>query len=150
MHWRKLSALVVAMVATALAATGITVLAAQDEESPLHKIMEKVQANNVTVLKGTRTAVNYKKNHEAVVTSVKELAKLGKEARERFEDVHQSDKPEPKSKWEELMDSYLKEIDTFGTLVENTETKQSDAKAGYKKVQASCTACHDVFRIDAE
>jgi cytochrome c556 len=148
MHLRKLSALVVGMCGTAILATGITVVGAQDDESPLHKIMEKVQANNLTALKGTRTAVNYKKNRDNVIASAKELTKLGKEARVFTEPAKKENQPQ--AKWEELMDSYLKEVDTFTTLIEKTETTQPDAKAAYKKVQASCTSCHDVFRVVEE
>ena len=80
---RKLSTLAVA---TALAAFGFTALAGQDfgkdDASPLHKLMEKVQVQNATILKGVRNPVQFKKSQEDVVKAAEELGKLGKEAKD--------------------------------------------------------------------
>ena len=55
---------------------------AQDkEESPLEKIMEKVNKHNSLITKGVRNQVNFAKSQKDVEKSAKELAKLAKEAK---------------------------------------------------------------------
>ena len=60
---------------------GPGLLKADDDESPLGKIMEKVNKHNSTITKGTRTKVAYAKDQKKVEESTKALAKLGKDAK---------------------------------------------------------------------
>ena len=63
-------------------AAGSGLTQAQDkEESPLEKIMEKVNKHNSTITKGTRNKVNFAKSQKDVEKSAKELVKLAKEAK---------------------------------------------------------------------
>lgn len=150
MHKRKLRALATAAVCTALATVGLTAFAAQDDDdkSPLHKAMEKVQVENSTILKGVRNQVLFQKSKDDVVKAAKELAKIGKDAR-KYTDAAETAK-QPVEKWYELMDKFVKEAEDFAEGTEKKDSKQAEVKKAYKSVQASCTACHDVFRPDLE
>ena len=119
---------------------------ADDDESPLAKLMEKVQAKNLVINKGVRTAVAYKKAQKDVTEAAAELAKLGKEARTDTSAVKKSDKTQ--ADWERLMDAFIKESQDFAALTAKTETEQKDAKKAFSAVKASCTNCHNDFRVD--
>ncbi len=150
MKSRKLGALLAMSMVTALMmGSGLVASATRggaDDDSPLHMLMEKVQSNNATVLKGVRTAANFKKSQADVVTSAKELSKLAKEARKFTEPA--TDQKQPQAKWEELTDAMIKESDKFVELAAKTDAVQVDVKNAYKSVQKSCTDCHDVFRVE--
>jgi cytochrome c556 len=145
MRNRKGSLLVIAGVAGAMMTAG---WAAADDESALHKIMEKVQVNNATILKGTRSKVNFAKSKDDVVTAGHELIKLAKEARK--ETGPAKEKSEPQSKWEGLMDSFVKETEGWVKATSASDATQEKAKTGYRAVSKSCTECHMVFRPDIE
>lgn len=144
----KVPALLAASLATAVLGTGLAALAASDDDSPLHKLMEKVQANNATILKSVRTAVNYKKSQADVETSAKELVKLAKDARVFTEPA--TAQKLPQSKWEELCDEMMKEAEKFAELAANKDSTHTEAKSGYRNVQKACTNCHDVFRVEED
>jgi cytochrome c556 len=147
---RKLPIVLAAMCATALIGVGLSAQGArQDDESPLHKIMEKVQANNVSILKGVRTAVNYKKSQGEVADAAKQLVELGKQAKPLGAEPAKKEN-QPISKWEALNDAFVKEAQAYAELLAKKDTDQKTAKASYKTVQKSCTDCHDVFRKDIE
>jgi cytochrome c556 len=143
---RKWVALTVTLVSAALFVTGISI-AADDEDSPLHKIMEKVQAKNTAITKGVRNPSFYAKSQKAVSSAAEDLVKLGKEAKP-YNEVAKKKKEvaDPVAKWEGFMDDFVKEADTFAKLVAKPGTKQPEAKEGYKAVSKSCNACHEVFR----
>jgi cytochrome c556 len=136
-----------AMVATALATAGMAGLAPRDD-TPLGKLMEKVQDHNAKILKGVRTAPNYKKSQEDVASSAKELIQLGKDSKP-FTDPAKKEK-QPQEKWDKLCDEFVKEAEKFSETVAKKETTQVEAKNAYKAVQKSCTDCHDVFRKEEE
>ena len=75
---RKWVALSVTLTAVLLAAAGLSVA---DEDSPLHKVMEKVQASNAVVLKGVRNAAAYKKSQADVVIQARKAGDLLESAR---------------------------------------------------------------------
>jgi cytochrome c556 len=142
---RKWSVLGGAAGAVALLAASFA--AAQDEDSPLHKIMEKVQANNATIIKGVRTAVSYKKAQSDVAKSAQELVKLGKEAKPLGEGPAKAQKKSV-DEWNQLIDAFIKQAEDFAALTAKSDTPQPKAKEAYKAVTKSCTACHDVFRVE--
>lgn len=124
---------------------GLTAVVAQDDdESPLHKLMTNVQKNDTTILKGTRTAVNYKKQQEDVVAAAKELAKLGKEAK-KFTEPAKERKQEQRV-WEDASDAFVKEVEKYSEVLADKATDQPKAKAAYREVKAKCTSCHEVFQ----
>jgi cytochrome c556 len=147
----KWGVLAVTVVSVSLVAAGLAM--AQDESSPLHKVMEQVQKHNLVITKGVRTAVAFKKAQPAVVASAKELAELAKKARGYGEEPSKKQK-QPIEKWNELADDLAKEATKFAEVVEKGGTSQAKAQAkakvAFKAVSKSCTACHTVFRVDEE
>ena len=93
MSKRKLLVLAAGLFAPAVLVASLSV-AAPDEDSELHKIMEQVQAKNAAVLKGVRNKANFTKSHDEVIKSAEDLAKLGKQAKERFKDVDKPAQPQ--------------------------------------------------------
>ncbi len=144
---RKWIVLGATMVSVAVLSTGLSV--AQDKkDSPLAKLMEKVQKSNATILKNIRTSIAYKKAQKDVVEQAEELTKLGKEARVFKEPAQEQKKSQ--EEWTTLMDAFIKSSEEFATEVGKSGTDQVKAKAAYKNVSKQCTACHEVFRVDDE
>lgn len=141
---RKWVALGVTMTAALLAAAGFSVA---DEDSPLHKVMEKVQASNAVVLKGVRNAAAYKKSQADVVKAADDLIKLAKES-EALGEGPCKDQNKQLAEWKQLNDAWVAESEKFHKLVSDANTDQRAAKDAYKAVSKSCTNCHDVFRIE--
>src|SRR5258708_5324257 len=100
----------IVLAGTMISALALTAgLSAADDDSPLHKLMESVNAKNVVVTKGVRTPVNFKKAQKEVVKAAEELAKLGKEAKEIKDAVKKSkDVKDGDTKWNALMDEFIK------------------------------------------
>lgn len=145
----KVRALLGVGVATVVLGSGIAATAApRGDDSPLHMLMEKVQASNATILKGVRTEANFKKSKDEVVKAANELVALAKESR-KFTEPAEKEK-QPQAKWEEFTDAMIKESSKFAEAVAKPDMKQAEAKTAYRSVQKSCTDCHDVFRKDEE
>jgi cytochrome c556 len=153
MKTRKLSFLTASVLAFLLSAVGFSTLSAQDfgdeEETKTHKIMEKVQVEHATVLKGVRNPASFRKSKEKVANSSKELVKLFKEARAETDAAKAAkDLKDAQKQWTDLMDACIKDVETFGTLVAKPDADQKDAKDAYKAVTKRCADCHDVFRVE--
>ena len=142
-----LTLMVAALVATAVASAGLLAASPRDD-SPLGKLMEKVQDHNAKILKGVRTAPNYKKSQEEVASSAKALIQLAKDSKP-FTEPAKKEK-QPQEKWDTLCDEFTKEAEKFAETVSKKETSQVEAKNAYKAVQKSCTDCHDIFRKEEE
>ena len=82
----------------------------KEHETPLGKIMEKVQKHNIALTKATRTPAAFKKSQKDVEKLAKEMVKLAKDARPLSQDYlkNAKDEPNPKKKWEEIMDAFAK------------------------------------------
>ena len=146
---RKWAVLAIATVSAALMASGFSFARDDDEETPLHKVMEKVQAENIKITKGVRNAAMFKKSQKDVVTAAENLVKLGKEAKPMTDTAKNNKEVEkPVEKWNTLMDAFLKEAEDFSKKVGSAD--QPKAKDDYKKVSRACTNCHDVFRVEEE
>src|SRR3954470_4874765 len=91
---------------TMVTALAVGVSMAQDKDSPLHKIMEQVNAKNLAITKGVRTKVAFKKSQKVVADSANELVKLAKDARV-YKEPSQKQK-QPYEKWTKLMDEMSK------------------------------------------
>ena len=90
---RKWMFLAAAMISVSVLTVGVA--GADDEDSPLHKLMERVNAKNLAITKGVRTAVAFKKAQTDVVAAAEELTKLAKEARELGKDTVKKAKDVP-------------------------------------------------------
>ena len=131
--------------------------ASADEDSPLHKIMEKVAAKNTALRKNTRTAIAFKKGQKDVVEGAEELVKLAKEAREikdastkepqKGTDAAKVAKP-PYQHWTELNDEWIKAIEELAKAAGKADVKHDEIKASYTTLSKSCATCHAAFKSE--
>jgi cytochrome c556 len=130
-------------------AAGPGLLRADDDESPLEKIMEKVNKHNSTITKGTRTKVAYAKNREDVEKSAKELVKLAKAAKPIKDAVAKAKGlADPQKKWDLYMDELIKSSQNLGDVTAKEGTAYNDAKSAFATVKKACADCHKDFRVE--
>jgi cytochrome c556 len=124
-------------------------LKADDEESPLGKIMEKVNKQNNNIKKGTRNKVFFAKQQKDVHKSAKELAKLAKEAKPMQDAIKKAkDVAEPQKKWDEYIDALIKTSEKLGEVTAKPNASFDDAKQATTNVQNACATCHKDFRVE--
>ena len=140
---RKWTILGAVMAAVALSVAGFSL--ADDDDSPIHKLMEKVNSKNAAINKSVRTPVAWAKDGKKAADNADELTKLFKEAREMKESSAKQKKPF--DLWQKLMDEQIKETETFAALA-RTNPKQAEAKAAFEKVKKACAECHKDFRVE--
>jgi cytochrome c556 len=121
---------------------------ADDDESPLGKIMEKVNKHNSTITKGTRNKVNFAKSRKDVEKSAKELVKLAKEAKPIQDAVKKAKVTEPQKKWDGYMEDFIKSSETLGDVTSKASATFDEAKSAFTAVKKSCTDCHKDFRVE--
>lgn len=134
-----------ALAFSAILVTGFGLsLAKDDEKTKVGKAMDIVQVKNAYIIKNIRSEALLKKNQKAIGEAATELAKAGKSVRD---DKGPSEKEKkPQKDWEKFMDDYVKASEDFATEVVKADMTPVKAKAEFKKVQDTCTACHKVFR----
>jgi cytochrome c556 len=143
--------MVLAAAMFSVSALTVGISAADDEDSPLHKLMEQVNAKNLVITKGVRTAVAYKKSQKDVADSAEALVKLAKEAREYKDAVKKAkDVPNAPAKWNELMDSFASSAEKLAVAASKPGSTQVQAKDAHTAVKKTCTECHNVFRVEEE
>ena len=106
-----------------------------DDESPLGKVMEKVNKQSTAIKKGTRNLVTYKKSQKDVAKSSKELVKLAKEAKP-LKDAIAKAKTEanPQQKWNELMDSFIASSEKLSDTAAKASPDFNDTKKAFSDV----------------
>ena len=143
----------------ALLSAGFSTAAIQDEEQKkeekekekekemtLEELMEDVTATNNKINRTIRTPVAFKKSQDEIIENSKKLVELGKKAKKSEEALDDAKVPldDPKKKWEELMDDFIKKSEA---LVETAEGgDQAKARASHTEVKKSCAGCHEVFQ----
>lgn len=117
---------------------------ADDDDSPLHKLMEKVGKQNNALKKSIRTEVAYKKatSDGSLVKATEELIKLAKESRAFTEPAVAEKKSQ--EEWTKLVDDFVAKTEKFKGGIGKGDS--AAAKDSFKAVGASCSACHDVFK----
>lgn len=143
---RKWVVLGVTVSALALVTTALPLLAA--DESPLAKIMEKVNAKNGAIRKNTRTAVAYKKASKDVVKDANELVKLAKDARAIKDSATKQKKPY--EQWTKLMDDFIGSATKLAEVADSEKSTQKDASDAFRKMGTTCTNCHNEFRVEED
>ena len=122
---------------------------AADDESPLEKIMEKVNKHNSVIQKGVRNKVAFAKAQKDVEKSAKELVKLAKEAKDEKDAAKKAkDVANPEKKWDEYIDELVKTSEELGKVAGKSDATFQDAKDAFAKVKNVCTDCHKDFRVD--
>lgn len=122
--------------------------ASADEDSPLHKIMEKVAAKNTALRKNTRTAIAFKKGQKDVVEGAEELVKLAKEAKEIKEAAVAA--KQPIEKWTALNDEWIKASEELAKAAGKADAKHDDIKTAYATLSKACAKCHEVFKLEEQ
>ena len=56
----------------------------------------------------------------------------------------------PFAEWQKLSDDFIAKTEEYKGVVAKASTSQAEAKKAYTPVAASCTACHNVFRVEDE
>jgi cytochrome c556 len=123
---------------------------AADDESPLGKIMEKVNKHNSVIQKGVRNKVAFTKAQKDVEKSAKELVKLAKEAKSEKDAAKKAKKEvaNPEKKWDEYIDELVKTSEELGKVAGKSSATFQDAKDAFAKVKNVCTDCHNDFRVE--
>ena len=136
-----------AAVLVSIAGAGFSI--ADDEESELGKLMEKVNKQGNAIKKGTRTKVTFNKSQKDVAKSAKELAKLAKESKSRKEALTRAkNEADPQKKWNELSEAFISSSEKLGEVAGKSSPDFDDTKKAWNAVNKSCTECHQVFRVD--
>jgi cytochrome c556 len=131
----------------ALVGTGLSMAA--DDESPLEKIMEKVNKEDGSIRKNTRNKVAFAKGQKDVEKSAKALAKLAKQAKEHKDAAKKAKEvANPEKKWDEYIDELVKKSEELGKVAAKAGATFQDAKESYAKLKKVCTDCHTDFRVD--
>jgi cytochrome c556 len=125
--------------------------AADDDETPLGKIMEKVNKHNSVIQKGVRKHQTFVKAQKEIEKSAKELVKLAKDAKKIKDAAKKAkDVADPEKKWDAYMDEFIKTCEDLGKVVAKSGAKFEDAKEAFGKVKNACADCHKDFRKDEE
>jgi cytochrome c556 len=122
---------------------------ADDDESPLGKIMEKVNKHNSVIQKGVRNKVAFTKAQKDVEKSAKELVKLAKEAKSEKDAAKKAkDVEKPEKKWDDYIDELVKTSEELGKVAGKEGATFQDAKDAFAKVKNVCNDCHKDFRVE--
>ena len=133
-----------------LAVAGAT-FSADDEESELEKVMEKVNKNSNAIKQGTRNLVNFQKKQKDVAKASKELVKLAKQSKPLKDALGKAkNEANPQQKWNELMDIFISQSEKLSDLAGKSEPSYDDTKKAFSAVSKTCAECHRVFRVDDE
>jgi cytochrome c556 len=132
-----------------VAIVGASFSVADDEESELGKVMEKVNKENGVLKRGTRNPVQFKKSQKDVAKSAKELVKLAKEAKPLKDALSKAkNEANPQQKWNELMDAFIDGAEKLSDTAGKDSPDYDDTKKAFSTVTKTCTDCHTVFRVD--
>ncbi len=122
---------------------------ADDKETPLGKIMEKVNKASSDITKGVRNKIAFAKKQKDVEKGAKDLIKLAKEAKPITDAVKKAkDLAAPQKKWDEYIDELVKTSEELRDVAAKTGAAYQDAKDKFGAVKKVCNDCHKDFRID--
>ncbi len=125
--------------------------AADDDESPLEKIMEKVNKHNSTIQKAVRKRETFVKAQKDIVKRSKELITLAKDAKKIKDAVKKAKNvADPVKKWDTYMDDFIKTCENLEKVAGKSDATFQDATDAFKKVSDACADCHRDFRKDEE
>lgn len=141
-----------ALVAASCAGFSLAQEKHDEPETPLGKIMEKVQKHNIAITKATRNAAQFKKAQKEVEKSALELIKLAKESKPLKEAYlkNAKDAADPQKKWDELMDAFAKTSKELADVAAKDGVSQKVAKSQFQSVKKTCSDCHTVFRVEED
>ena len=115
-----------------------------DDDSPLEKLMEKIQNKTNDMRKVTRNAAEYKKGAASIAKSTEEVIKLGKESRDFKEPAEKEKKPQ--AEWAKLTDDMIHATEELAKVAADSKSTQAQAKEAFTAYTKTCSACHNVFK----
>lgn len=122
---------------------------ADDEETELGKLMEKVQKHNNTIKKGVRNLPSFKKMQKDVAKASKELAKLAKESKDSKDALKKAkNEADPQKKWNELSAAFIEKSAKLSEVAGKADPSYDDTKSAFSAVSKSCADCHGVFKVN--
>jgi cytochrome c556 len=139
----------VAMVSVAFVITRAST--ADDDEGPLHALMEKVNKTSLSIKKAVRTQAAFEKASDGkdVASLAEDLVKFASQAKEIKDAAKQAkDVPKPLETWNTLMESLIKSGDEVARAAK--EGDYLATKAAYNTMAKQCAPCHDKFKKDAD
>ena len=122
---------------------------AADDESPLEKIMEKVNKHNSVIQKGVRNKVAFAKAQKDVETAPKNSSSSPRKPRTSKTPPRRPRKsPTPKRSGTNTSTSSSRPREELGKVAGKKDATFQDAKDAFTKVKNVCTDCHKDFRVD--
>jgi cytochrome c556 len=138
--------LTVAAVMTAVIVAFASFSVAQDDDSPLHKLMEGVNKKNAVITKAVKSATSFKKDKAKAAKAAEDLAKAAAESKKDTSAVTKQKKTV--AEWNTLSEDFMKTTKDLVEVLGKSDVTHDQAKKAHTPVKASCTKCHEVFRID--
>jgi cytochrome c556 len=140
-----------ATVMTAFTVVFAAVSWANDDASPLHKLMEEVvNKKNAAIAKVLRSKTAYQKDQKPdqkkAAAAAELLAKAAKESQKDTSAVTKQKKTV--EEWNTLSDEFIKTSAKLADVLGKGDATLDQAKKAHAPVKASCTKCHEVFRIE--
>jgi cytochrome c556 len=136
-----------ATVMTAFTVVFAAVSWADDDDSPLHKLMEDVvNKKNAAITKALRSPTAYRKDQKKAADAAELLAKAAKESQKDTSAVKKQKKTV--EEWNTLSDEFIKTSAKLADVLGKGDATLDQAKKAHAPVKASCTKCHEVFRIE--
>ncbi len=122
----------------------------KEQETPLGRIMEKVQKLNIAINRATGKAARFKKGQKDVQKDAGELVKLAKESKPLKEAYLKNAKNEsdPRKKWDDIMDAFAKASKDLADAAAKDGADQKKVKGLFQSVKKTCADCHTVFRVE--
>ena len=144
---RKWSVFGFVAAAFALSAVGLSI-AADDDEGPVHKTMEKVGKKNTALKKATSLPGFVQEGRQGGRRRWRGVDQTLQGGPRREDPAKTAKKPQ--AVWESAVDEMLKAAEDFHKVVNDGKGKLPDAKAAYAVMNAKCNACHKVFKIEED
>ncbi len=122
-----------------------------DDESPLEKVMEKVNKANAKIKQGVRNPANFRKKQKEVAEKSKELVKLAKESKPMKDALDKAkNEAKPQEKWNTLMDAFIEKSEKLSEVANKPSPDYDATKKAFSAVSKTCADCHNVFRVEDE
>lgn len=133
----------------ALAISSAYALTTDDDDSPLAKLMEKVNKSHNFIKNAVKTPAAYKKaDPKKLLEEAENQLKWAKESRDFTEPAKTQKKTQ--KEWTDATDHWIKETTEYIEVLKAGNKSQAELKKALVPVTKSCTDCHAIFRVDAD
>ena len=144
---RLWTTLAVTLCTAALLTVGAAVSAAQEgKDTPLARLMRKVEDQTKVIRDGVKTAPRFRKAAKEIATSAHALAQLGQETRPFTEPAQEFKKPQ--EYWNQLTDGFIEASQAMAKAADASDF--ITARKVWISLNNTCTNCHGAFRPSTE